>query len=65
MGSIPRMRQPTPGRGPVVLNRASGHHQTNSQQLQLLFPNHQLVECEPEEILDVVRKALALVRAAW
>jgi undecaprenyl-diphosphatase len=52
-------RQPTPGRGLVVLNRASGRHHTNREQLQLLFPDHRVVDCEPEEITDVVRKALA------
>jgi undecaprenyl-diphosphatase len=45
-------------RGHVLLNRASGIHDTDPAELRKLFADHEFVECEPQEIAAAVKEAL-------
>jgi diacylglycerol kinase family enzyme len=46
-------------RGLVVLNRGSGRHRTSAEELRRLFPEHRVVACNPSDVADTVRLALA------
>jgi undecaprenyl-diphosphatase len=46
------------GRGVVVVNRRSGRQHAAIQQLPKLFSDHDVIECEPNELSSVIRRTL-------